>query len=70
MINPKSLSFQAASIRHVLSLAPDDDVRNGLIAAIGTIEKVNAASGPIRAVLEVFRVFPDARIAGAGDGDD
>ena len=62
MTNPRSLSYQCSCIRDCLSLARTDDIRAGLEGAIETIEKVQAARDPIRAVLAIFDVFPGARI--------
>lgn len=56
------MAFQAACIREVLHLQSDPVKRAGLEGAIETIEKVLSARDPIRAVLKIMDVFPDAAI--------
>lgn len=64
MSNPRSLSFQMSCIREQLHKEPDDEKRAGLEGAIETIERVLSARDPIRAVLAVLDVFPDAQVIG------
>ena len=73
MSNPKSLRWQAACIRHVLTREEDGVIRAGLEGAIESLEKVQAAMPAVKAVLEVYDVFPGAALvtsnhyAGSGD---
>jgi hypothetical protein len=60
--NSRSLSFQSSCVREQLHKEPDPTKREGLEAAIETIEKVRLAIDPIKAVLEVLRVFPEAKM--------
>lgn len=62
MSGPRSLSFQASCIREQLHKEPDPIKRAGLEGAIETIEKVIVASEPIRSLLAVLDVFPDAKV--------
>lgn len=58
----RSLGYQASCIREQLHKEADPEKRAGLEGAIKTIEKVNAARDPIRAVLSIFEVFPGTEV--------
>jgi hypothetical protein len=60
--NPKSLSWQAACIRHALVGIDDQIIREGLEGAIESLEKVQAAMPAMKAVLEIYNVFPGAAL--------
>jgi len=46
----------------MLHMQPDETRRAGLEAAIETIEKLISAREPIKALVKVLDVFPDAKV--------
>lgn len=60
--DPRSMSYQASCIREQLHKEADPMKRAGLEGAIATIEKLIGAREPIKALVKVLDVFPDATV--------